>query len=74
MRKRAERRLGPKFAELLGQCHRFKAVTPELLADYVSAGDDNSSDGQASRAASTPTSRARPISTSTTARSPSRSR
>ena len=41
MRKRAERRLGSKFAELLGQCHRFKAITPELLADYVSAGDEN---------------------------------
>lgn len=40
MRKRAERRLGSKFAELLGQCHRFKSITPELLADYVSAGDD----------------------------------
>jgi signal recognition particle receptor subunit beta len=40
MRKRAERRLGSKFGELLGQCHRFKAVTPELLSDYVSAGDD----------------------------------
>lgn len=47
MRKRAERRLGTKFAELLGQCHRFKTVTPELLADYVSAGDDKaqSADG-----------------------------
>jgi signal recognition particle receptor subunit beta len=41
MRKRAERRLGPKFAELLGQCHRFKAVTPQILADYVSAGDEH---------------------------------
>jgi signal recognition particle receptor subunit beta len=40
MRKRAERRLGPKFAEILGTCHRFKTVTPELLADYVSAGDE----------------------------------
>lgn len=40
MRKRAERRLGSKFAELLGQCHHFKTVTPELLSDYVSAGDD----------------------------------
>jgi signal recognition particle receptor subunit beta len=41
MRKRAERRLGAKFAELLGKCHRFKTVTPEILADYVSAGDDS---------------------------------
>ena len=40
MRKRAERRLGSKFGELLGQCHHFKTVTPELLSDYVSAGDD----------------------------------
>ena len=40
MRKRAERRLGSKFGELLGQCHRFETVTPELLSDYVSAGDD----------------------------------
>lgn len=43
MRKRAEKRLGSKFADLLGQCHRFKTVTPELLADYVSAGDDKAS-------------------------------
>jgi signal recognition particle receptor subunit beta len=39
MRKRAERRLGSKFAELLGKCHRFTTVTSELLADYVSAGE-----------------------------------
>ena len=42
MRKRAERRLGPRFAELLGKCHRFTTVTPELLEDYVSAGDEAS--------------------------------
>jgi len=41
MRKRAERRLGPKFAELLGKCHRFETVTPETLTDYVSAGDES---------------------------------
>jgi signal recognition particle receptor subunit beta len=46
MRKRAERRLGPKFSELLGQCHRFKAVTPQLLADYVSAGDEDAWPGK----------------------------
>jgi signal recognition particle receptor subunit beta len=46
MRKRAERRLGPKFGELLGQCHRFQAVTPELLTDYVSAGDDGAWQGK----------------------------
>ena len=42
MRKRAERRLGPRFAELLGRCHRFATVTPEILTDYVSAGDETS--------------------------------
>jgi signal recognition particle receptor subunit beta len=41
MRKRAERRLGSKFSELLGKCHQFKTVTPEVLADYVSAGDES---------------------------------
>jgi signal recognition particle receptor subunit beta len=40
MRKRAEGRLGPRFAELLGKCHRYGTVTPELLTDYVSAGDE----------------------------------
>jgi signal recognition particle receptor subunit beta len=40
MRKRAERRLGPKFAELLGKCHRYQTVNPQILTDYVSAGDD----------------------------------
>lgn len=40
MRKRAERRLGPDFHELLGQCHCFKQTTPELLSDYISAGSD----------------------------------
>ncbi len=40
MRRRAEHRLGSKFAELLGTCHRYKSVTHEVLAGYVSAGDD----------------------------------
>jgi tRNA U34 5-carboxymethylaminomethyl modifying GTPase MnmE/TrmE len=40
MRKRAERRLGSSFQSLLGQCHRFKDLTPEVIAEYVSAGDD----------------------------------
>jgi signal recognition particle receptor subunit beta len=40
MRKRAESRLGPKFAELLGQCHRYQTVTPQILTDYVSAGEE----------------------------------
>jgi Dynamin family len=42
MRKRAEQRLGPRFAELLGRCHRFATVTPDILTDYVSAGDGTS--------------------------------
>jgi signal recognition particle receptor subunit beta len=46
MRKRAESRLGPKFAELLGQCHRHQTVTPELLTDYVSAGADEAWPGK----------------------------
>ena len=39
MRARSERRLGAKFEQLLGTGHRFKEITPEILADYVSAGD-----------------------------------
>jgi hypothetical protein len=31
MRKRAAQRLGPRFADLLGKCHRFATVTPEVL-------------------------------------------
>ena len=46
MRKRAERRLGSKFAELLGQCHRFQTVTPQILTDYVSAGDEDTWPGK----------------------------
>jgi signal recognition particle receptor subunit beta len=41
MRSRSERRLGAKFEQLLGKSHRFKEITPELLADYISAGDPN---------------------------------
>jgi hypothetical protein len=40
MRTRAERRLGGDFDALLGQTHRFKELTPELIAEYVSAGDE----------------------------------
>ncbi|MEW5962285.1 MAG: dynamin family protein [Pseudomonadota bacterium] len=40
MRKRAERRLGPEFHQLLGQVHRYTEITPDLLSDYISAGDD----------------------------------
>jgi dynamin family protein len=46
MRKRAERRLGPKFPELLGQCHRYQTVSPQILTDYVSAGDDDTWPGK----------------------------
>src|SRR5688572_14377965 len=46
MRKRAEGRLGPRFAELLGKCHRYPTVTPELLTDYVSAGDEDAWPGR----------------------------
>jgi hypothetical protein len=48
MRKRAERRLGKSFQALLGKCHRHKEITPQLLTDYISAGDDFE-DAQASR-------------------------
>jgi len=41
MRKRAEKRLGNEFEALLGKSHKFKDLTPELIADYVSAGDEN---------------------------------
>ncbi len=40
MRARAERRLGPSFAKLLGETHSFEHITRDLLTDYVSAGDD----------------------------------
>lgn len=38
MRLRAEQRLGPSFATLLGQRHTYPAVAPDVLARYVSAG------------------------------------
>ena len=41
MRRRAERRLGSRFEALLGQCHRFAVLTPQLIAEYVGAGDDS---------------------------------
>ncbi len=44
MRARAEERLGAKFATLLGKAHRFDAVTTDLLAHYVAAGDDPDQD------------------------------
>ncbi len=45
-------------------------MTPELLSDYVSAGDDKAHSAPTARAGSTPTSPAPPISISTRARSP----
>ena len=44
MRARAEKRLGAKFATLLGKAHRFDAVTNDLLAHYVAVGDDPDQD------------------------------
>lgn len=35
----AERRLGPRFHELLGQTHTFDKVSPALLSRYVCAGE-----------------------------------
>ncbi len=35
----AERRLGPRFKELLGQTHAFDQVSPALLSRYVCAGE-----------------------------------
>ena len=49
MRSRSERRLGAKFEQLLGKSHRFKEITPELLADYISAGDPNLDGGEGRR-------------------------
>jgi len=40
MRARARFRLGDSFEALLGQAHAFRAVTPEILARYICAGDD----------------------------------
>lgn len=41
MYQRAARRLGPNLVQLLGQCHQYNEITPELLSDYISAGDDS---------------------------------
>jgi Dynamin family len=40
MRARAESRLGSKFNSLIGKAHRFDQVTPDLLQNYVAAGDE----------------------------------
>jgi ethanolamine utilization protein EutP (predicted NTPase) len=39
LRRRAEKRLGPQYAELIGKHHLFSAVTPEIMQSYVSTGD-----------------------------------
>jgi GTP-binding protein EngB required for normal cell division len=39
LRTRAETRLGPEFARLLGQSHRFTELTPDVLQQYVCQGD-----------------------------------
>lgn len=49
MRQRAERRLGPRFHELLGQRHCYKELSHELLSDYISAGDYDDAPGATHR-------------------------
>jgi hypothetical protein len=44
IRSRAERRLGDRFHELLGTSHYYKELKPEVLADYISAGDYQQAD------------------------------
>lgn len=46
MRIRAEQRLGPSFAEMLGQRHTYPVLSRELLGRYVSAGSDDPSGDQ----------------------------
>ncbi len=50
MRERAERRLGRRYAELLGKQHTFDALTDGLLEKYVAAesplGEDSSTSGE----------------------------
>ena len=49
MRQRVERRLGQRLEQLLGQTHRYEAISPELLDAYVSAGahlDNEPQNGQ----------------------------
>jgi signal recognition particle receptor subunit beta len=42
MRRRAEQRLGEQFQTLLGQHHRYDAITRQLLEQYVTAGTEPS--------------------------------
>src|SRR5262249_12657980 len=49
MRRRAEQRLGSKFEALLGQRHQFKELSSELIADYVSAGEESARRGSGRR-------------------------
>jgi hypothetical protein len=39
LRRRAERRLGMRFHEMLGKSHYYKELNREVLGDYISAGD-----------------------------------
>ncbi|MGA7329142.1 MAG: dynamin family protein [Rhodomicrobium sp.] len=39
LRQRAQERLGPDYAKLIGKHHLFSAVTPEIVESYVSTGD-----------------------------------
>lgn len=49
MRQRVEKRLGPRLEQLLGEAHRFEAITPEVLDAYVSAGSNFESDPQSTQ-------------------------
>jgi hypothetical protein len=39
LQRRAEKRLGPNYSQVLGKHHLFSAVTPQLLDQYVSASE-----------------------------------
>src|SRR6516162_5748306 len=42
---RAGSRLGPSMQDLLGKTHHYQEITPELLGDYISAGDETGGSG-----------------------------
>jgi len=39
LQRRAEKRLGPNYSNVLGKHHLFSSVTPKILSNYVSTGD-----------------------------------
>jgi hypothetical protein len=39
LRVRAASRLGPEFQDLLGRCHRFATLSPDIVRQYVCQGD-----------------------------------